>query len=209
MSELEGLSMAEIAAIILAAGRSSRFSGRSLETKLSAELDGIALIRHVALAAAASRARPILIVTGHARSSVEAALIGLDLCYVPNPSYRQGLSSSLKAGLAALPDSTRGALILLGDMPRIPASVIDRLVSTFEAAEFEPLAVVPVHAGRRGNPVLLGRGLFPRLAELTGDRGARGLIDELKSGVIECLVEEKGIEIDVDTHESLRLLQSQ
>jgi molybdenum cofactor cytidylyltransferase len=200
--------MAEIAAVILAAGLGSRFAGQGLKTKLVAELDGIALIRHVACAALASRTRPVIIVTGHARADVEAALTGLDLCFVGNLSYGQGLSSSLRVGLAALPASTRGALILLGDMPRISASIIDRLAAAFAGAEREPLAVVPVHAGRRGNPVLLGRGLFARLEQLEGDRGARGLIDELNFGVIECIVEDNGIGIDVDTQESLRLLQS-
>jgi molybdenum cofactor cytidylyltransferase len=93
-------------------------------------------------------------------------------------------------------------------MPLIPASLIDRLALEFQSAEAEPLAVVPVHAGRRGNPVLIGRQLFQRISELDGDKGARGLIDQLRSGVMECLVDDEAIGIDVDTWETLQTLQN-
>ncbi len=150
----------KIAAIILAAGLSSRFETRSEETKLVVPLFGKPLIRHVAEAALASRARPIVVVTGHAATQVENALENLDLSFIFNPDYRSGLASSLKAGMAALPETVAGVLVLLADMPRVSASLIDRLIQAFEDSSRVPLAVVPVRARLRGNPVLIGRDLF-------------------------------------------------
>ncbi len=124
--------LSEIAAIILAAGLSSRFGAGPEETKLVVPLWGKPLVRNVAEAALASRARPIIVVTGHAAAQVEAALKNRDLSFISNPDYRTGLASSLKAGIAALPETAAGALILLADMPCVSVSLIDRLIQAFE-----------------------------------------------------------------------------
>ncbi len=169
--------MSRVAAIILAAGTASRYRAAdpSASTKLVALLDGKPLVRHVAEAALASRARPVVVVTGYAERDVAAALAGLTSEHVSNPDYATGLASSLRAGLAALPDDVTGALILLGDMPDVTGALIDRLIDCFEV---EPgcEAVVPVHEGRRGNPALLASSLFAAAAALQGDEGARRLL---------------------------------
>ena len=108
--------------------------------------------------------------------STEAALSGMDVTFVHNPDYASGLSSSLKAGVAALPESASGALILLGDMPRVSAKLLDRLIAAF-AERPETLAVIPVIGGERGNPALLSRALFAKVATLEGDAGARRLLE--------------------------------
>jgi molybdenum cofactor cytidylyltransferase len=169
--------LSEIAAIILAAGLSSRFEAGPEETKLVISLFSKPLVRHVADAALASRARPILVVTGHAAAQVEAALKNLDLSFVFNPDYRTGLAGSLKAGIAGLPESAAGVVILLADMPFVSPVLIDRLIQAFGESARAPLAVVPVRAGLRGNPVLIGRGLFDNINRLEGDRGARTLLE--------------------------------
>lgn len=200
--------MAEIAAIILAAGRSSRFSANPEETKLVAPLCGKPLVRHAAEAAFGSRAKPIFVVTGHAASQVEAALADLQLTLIANPNHQSGLSSSLKAGIAALPETAAGAVILLADMPRVSSSIIDQLIQRFELAAKPPLAVAPVRCGVRGNPVLIGRGLFASLARIEGDRGARAILDAAGSSVLECAIDDEAIEIDIDTKDALRHLQA-
>ncbi len=203
--------MVEIAAIVLAAGRSSRFVGSSKDkTKLAASLGGKPLVRHVAEAALASGARPIIVVTGHASADVEAALQGLPLCFAANPDYATGLASSLRRGVAALPATCEGAVILLGDMPLVSAALIDRLIAAFErglASTQIPLAAAPVHAGVRGNPVLVGRGLFPAITALEGDRGARALIDAAGERLVECAVDDDAALIDIDTQDALREIQ--
>ena len=152
-----------------------RAADPSLPTKLVALLDGKPLVRHVVEAALASRARPVLVVTGYAERDVARAIDGLAVHCVPNPQYATGLASSLRAGLSVLQSDVTGALVLLGDMPRVTSSVIDRLIARFEA---EPGidAVVPVHEGRRGNPALLASSLFAAAAALHGDEGARRLL---------------------------------
>ncbi len=193
--------MAEVGAVVLAAGRSQRFraEGGLEETKLVAALDGKPLVRHAAEAALGSRARPVVVVTGHAREAVEAALAGLPVVFAHNADFASGLASSLRAGVAALPPSVAGALILLGDMPRIEAALVDSLVDAF-AARPQALAAAPVRAGRRGNPVLLSRALFPALARLTGDEGARRLIGEADPlAIVEVEVAGDGVTLDVDT----------
>ncbi|HYA72186.1 MAG TPA: nucleotidyltransferase family protein [Roseiarcus sp.] len=193
--------MAEIGAIVLAAGRSSRFRAEGGEdvSKLVAVLDGKPLVRHAAEAALASRARPVVVVTGHAREAVEAALAGLPLLFAHNADFASGLASSLKAGVAALPSGVAGALVLLGDMPRIKAPLLDRLIGAFAARPFA-LAAAPVYAGRRGNPVLLARALFPALARLEGDEGARRLLSEADpQRIVEVEVESDGVTLDIDT----------
>lgn len=195
--------MGEIGAVILAAGQSSRFDAGPHDTKLVAPLLGKPVVRHVADAALASRARPILVVTGHAASKVEAALAGLDLSFLENLNYRTGISSSLKAGIAALPATTAGAVILLADMPHISSALIDRLIQAFEASVARPVAVAPVRAGSRGNPVLIGRALFDAVAHLEGDHGARLLIEAAGEGLLECPVDDDSIEADIDTRDAL------
>lgn len=195
--------MRQVAAVILAAGEAKRFRRSPDETKLVAELDGRPIVRHVAEAALASRARPVLLVTGHAHAQVLGALDGLMLERIHNRDPDAGLSASLKLAIGALPRTARGAVILLGDMPRIAPSLIDRLIDAFDAATAEPLAVVPVRGGRRGNPALIGRGLFAPVRMLEGDKGARDLIAAARENILELPVGDSTIEIDVDTWEDL------
>jgi molybdenum cofactor cytidylyltransferase len=193
--------MNRVAAIVLAAGRSSRFraAGGAEETKLVATLDGKPMVRQVVEAALASRARPVVVVVGHARGAVEAALRGLSVPVVFNPDYATGLSSSLRAGLSAIPAEVQGALAMLGDMPAVEARLIDALIDAF-AAQPNVCAVAPAQGGRRGNPVLLGRALFDRAKRLEGDEGARRLLAALPKGdILEIAAPGSDVSFDIDT----------
>jgi molybdenum cofactor cytidylyltransferase len=191
-------------ALVLAAGRGTRMGGPN---KLLAEVSGKPLLRHAVEAALASRARPVLVVTGHERTRVEAALAGLDVMLVHNPDYADGLSTSLKTGLAALPEGVGGALVLLGDMPRVTPTLIDRLIDAFNPAD-GALAVVPVRDGHRGNPVLFSRLFFPELQNVSGDVGGRGLLGSHGEGVVEVPVADDAAFLDVDTPEALEAVRS-
>src|SRR4051812_41496254 len=149
-----------IAAIVLAAGRSTRMGGPN---KLLAEIGGRPLVRIAAEEALASRARPVIVVTGHQRDQVEAALKGLDVTRVHNSKFADGLSTSVKTGLAAVPADVDGAIICLGDMPQVKAPLIDRLIASFDPAH-GALVVVPTIDGQRGNPVVWARRFFRELA---------------------------------------------
>ena len=194
--------MTEIAAIILAAGRGTRFGD---EPKLLAPHRGKPLVRWVAEAALASSAKPVIVVTGHRAGEVEAALADLPVECAPNPSYAEGLSTSLKAGFRALPGDSEAAIVLLGDMPLVAAPVIDRLVGAWRAAG-RPSALVPVTGGRRSNPVVLSRALEPEIMTLEGDSGAGPLLRR-RSDVLEYPLENPALLQDVDTPETLAALR--
>jgi molybdenum cofactor cytidylyltransferase len=187
------------AAIMLAAGRSTRMGGPN---KLLASIAGKPLVRIAVEQALASRAEPIIVVTGHERGRVEAALSDLNVRLVHNPDYGQGLSTSLKAGLGAVPDNVDSAIVCLGDMPQVTTGLIDRLIATFDP-KGNALVVVPTIGGKRGNPVVWSRQFFPELMRLDGDVGARHLIGANADVVAEVSVEDTGVLIDVDTPEAL------
>ena len=199
--------MSRIAALILAAGRSTRFVNEATATKAVAEFSGTPLIRHVAEAALASHAHPVIVVTGHSAPSISAALKPLDVQIVYAEDYAKGQSRSLRAGVAAIPSEFEGVVVLLADMPLVSSALIDDLIGAFEKTP-GAAAVVPSFAGRRGNPVLLGRQLFPTVARLDGDRGAGPLLAHLE-GIIEYAVTTSSIHVDVDTEEDLQRLNAE
>ncbi len=190
---------------MLAAGTANRYRAAdpSIATKLVALIDGVPMVRHIVEAALASRARPVVVVTGYAEAEVRATLDGLTVGFVANPDYATGMASSLRAGLSALPTKVDGALVLLGDMPGVTAPLLDRLIEAHRA-DPDRDAVVPMHAGRRGNPVLLGRVLFGAAMELHGDEGARRLL--VRAQVLEVDVTDRAVLVDVDDPATLALL---
>jgi molybdenum cofactor cytidylyltransferase len=188
-----------VAAIVLAAGRSTRMGGPN---KLLAELGGRTLVRIVTEQALASNAKGVIVVTGHQAAEVEKSLRGLKVKFVHNPDFAAGLATSVKTGIAAVPDSADGAVVCLGDMPLIDAHLIDRLIEAF-APDRGNLIAVPVSDGRRGNPVLWSRRFFRELMTLDGDIGARHLIARHSETVAEVPVEGHGAFLDIDTPQAL------
>jgi molybdenum cofactor cytidylyltransferase len=187
-----------VAAIVLAAGQGRRMGGPN---KLAATIGGKPLVRIAAEAAAASRADPVIVVTGHQPETVRASLAGVDAAFVHNPDFTEGLSTSLRRGIAALPENVDGAVVLLADMPGIDAGVIDRLIAAFDPAG-GTLIVVPTSEGKRGNPVLWSRRLFPELLAVAGDTGGRHLIGQNPDAVAEVEIG-PAVALDVDTPEAL------
>jgi molybdenum cofactor cytidylyltransferase len=190
------------AAILLAAGRSSRMGGPN---KLLQDYAGEPLVRHAAKAALGSGAHPVLVVTGHQDAAVRQALAGLVLGFVHNPDFAEGLSTSLKAGVAALPEGVDAAAIVLGDMPLVGAELIAALGRSLLAQQ-GPIAAVPVLKGEWGNPVVLSRALFPAVSGLSGDAGARRLLQGRRHEVVEVPVSDDAVALDVDTPDALREL---
>ncbi len=190
-----------VAAIVLAAGRGSRYAeATDGDVKLLAILDGMPLVRRVVETALTSSVSDVSVVTGYARDAVMAALEGLIVREVHNPSYAEGQSTSLRAGIAALGPDINGVVVLLADMPRVSVAVIDALVIAFREHP-HACAVMPSHKGRRGNPVLLSRALFAAIDTLTGDEGARRLLKDVD--VVTVQIDDDGILLDVDTPDAL------
>jgi len=192
---------ARVAALVLAAGRSTRMGERN---KLLCEVDGVPLALRAANAACASRACQVMVVTGFEAERVEAALAGRPVSFTHNPDYAEGMATSLRRGLRALPADVDAVIVLLADMPAIGAADIDRLLAAFDPAQ--PAVLVPEHAGRRGNPVLWPRRYFAEMAALSGDTGARGLLQQYAADVRSVAFDSPAIFADVDTPEALAAL---
>ncbi len=180
-----------IGAVVLAAGTSSRMGDAN---KLLATVGGKPLVRIATEAALGSRATPVVVVTGHEAEEVKAALAGLDVRFADNPEYAKGMSTSVRAGIAALPPAADGAVILLGDMPEVTAATVDALIAAFAPGRI----VVATSGGRRGNPVLWSRQHFAALAAVDGDAGGRGII-EANPGAVFAVEAGPSATFDVDT----------
>jgi molybdenum cofactor cytidylyltransferase len=188
----------KVAALILAAGQARRMGGPN---KLLATIGGKPLVRIAAEAALGSRAASVTVVTGNLAEKIENALTGLDVKFVHNPAFAEGLSTSLRVGVASLPTDIDGAVVLLADMPRVTAATIDRLLDAFDPDQ-GVLIAVPTFEGKRGNPVVWSARFFPELMAVEGDTGGRHLIGANPDAVAEVELG-PAVALDVDTPETL------
>lgn len=199
----------KIAAIILAAGKSTRMGEVN---KLTEEVAGSPMVARVVDAALTSRVSKIVVVTGHEHEKVEAALAARDVETIRNPDYDQGLSISLKAGIAALPKTgsgaVDGAMVLLGDMPDVTSAHIDRLIAAFDPEEGRSICV-PTWEGKRGNPVLWGAEYFEEIQGLTGDTGAKQLFADHAGEIAEVPMPDDATLKDIDLMASLEARRKQ
>jgi molybdenum cofactor cytidylyltransferase len=193
----------QIAALVLAAGQSRRMGAVN---KLLIAIDGKPMLRHAVDAVLAAGIAPVVVVTGHEHTAIETALAGLPVAFAANPDYAQGLSTSLRHGLAALPEGIDGALVVLGDMPRVEPAELRTIVGAFSPNEGRAI-VVPTRHGKRGNPVLWGRQFFAEMQELGGDVGARHLIGAYPEAVAEVEMAGDGVLTDIDTPQALARLK--
>lgn len=193
-----------VAGVILAAGEGSRM-GR---VKQLLPFRGKTILESVVDSALASSLHQVIVVLGHQADLLTPLLEKRPVNIVVNPSYRKGQSSSLQAGLQALSEEAEAVLFLLGDQPLVSPELIDRILNAF-ALSPGPI-VMPVCAGRRGNPVLFSRETFSRLMSLSEDRGARPLFDEYADRLIRLPVDDPAIHFDVDTEDDYgRLLRTE
>ncbi len=192
-----------IAAIVSAAGRSRRMAPHN--KLLVADRTGKPMIARVVDNVLSSKARPILVVTGHQSEQVQHALGGRPVRYVHADDYAEGLSASLKSGIAAVPEECAAALVCLGDMPLVTGRMIDRLLATYDPDEGR-LIVLPTFRGKQGNPMLWDRQFFPEILQISGDSGARFLLGKHLEVVTEVEMADDAVLRDFDTTDSLNSL---
>jgi molybdenum cofactor cytidylyltransferase len=192
-----------VAALVLAAGESRRMGAAN---KLLSEVEGAPMVVRVVDAALASRADPVVVVTGHDAERVRGVLAGRAVRFAHNADYASGMSTSLRAGLTALAEEpVDGALVCLGDMPWVRAEHLDALVAAFDPERGREI-VAPFVARKRGNPILWGARFFGPMARLTGDRGARELLEQHAEQIHGVPLDDEGVLVDVDTPEALALV---
>ena len=186
------LSSADIALVLLAAGKSSRMG----QHKLLLPLGGRPLASYAVEAALASHARPVIVVLGHNSEAVREVMPPGGLSVVLNPAYAEGMSTSLRAGIDAVPNGARGAIIALADQPLVSPALLNALL---RAASAEPEAIVTTSYGsRRGTPVCFPRAYFAELAAVSGDEGGRSIIAAHEEHVrtVAAAFVKQGIDVD-------------
>jgi molybdenum cofactor cytidylyltransferase len=191
----------QVAALVLAAGRSRRMA--PLNKLLVPDEHGVPMVARVVDNALASRARPVVVVTGYERERVEQALTGRPVLFAHAEDYAEGLSASLKAGLGALPPEVEGVVICLGDMPLVAGPMIDRLMAAFDPEEGRAI-VMPTFRGKQGNPMLWSREFLPEMMTITGDVGARHLVGKHADRMAEVEMADDAVLRDFDTTDALK-----
>lgn len=180
------------------------------ENKLLLEVDGKPILRHVVDAVVASTASECLVVTGHEGAAVEAMLEGAQVRVVDNPDYAAGMGTSIRAGVLAASAGVAGYMVCLSDMPAIETGEYNTLLAAFDAqCALDPAAiVVPRHAGRRGNPVVLSARFRPQILAHQGVAGCRSIVRDNPDHVVYCDMSTDHVLLDVDTPEALDAYKS-
>jgi molybdenum cofactor cytidylyltransferase len=190
-----------VAVVVLAAGRSRRMA--PLNKLLVADNQGTPMVARVVDNVLASHARPVIVVTGHERDRVEEALAGRPVHFAHADDYAEGLSASLKAGMAALPPEAEGVLVCLGDMPLVSGAMLDRLIAAFDPEEGRAI-VMPTFRGKQGNPMLWSREFLTEIMTISGDVGARHLIGKHADRLVEVEMADDAVLRDFDTTDALK-----
>jgi molybdenum cofactor cytidylyltransferase len=193
-------------AIVPAAGMSTRL-GRN---KLLLPFKGQPLIAHAVDTLMASKVDEIIVVLGHEAEQVRAAIGNKGVRFVENPDYRLGLSTSVRAGFAAVPVQTTGIMIYLADQPLLKVGEVDFLIGALaEAGKANKSIVVPLFRGQRGNPVIVKATYKASLLAITGEAGCRRLIKQNPDQVLTVEMETDHVVRDIDTIEAYDRLLAQ
>ncbi len=186
--------------IVLAAGRSSRFAGGS---KLLAHVNGTPVLRRVLDALVSARLPGIHVITGAFHAEIETLLADYDISLIHNPGWQQGMGSSLALGIQALRDlGFDGAFVCLGDLPYLTEDSVRTIHDAFHKYQRQKI-IIPEHQGRPGHPIAFPARFFKPLSTLSGDSGAKHLIQQNPDSVHTISVDHPGIHRDIDTNDDI------
>lgn len=188
----------KIAGIILAAGSSSRMGNQN---KLMIDINGVTILETVISTALKSDVNPLIVVLGNDADQFQKILKEYPVKFVKNYEWEKGMSSSIKAGIEALGDDVAGSMILLGDMPGISTKDLKSLLIKFCELDSQKI-IYPVKNGQQGNPVIFPKSYFNELTLLSGDRGAKSILNDENSVGVE--ISSQGILFDIDTESDLK-----
>jgi len=191
-----------IAGLLLAAGLSTRMGAVN---KLTLKIGGMIMVRRAAKSLL-DAGLDVFVVLGHERERIAAALSGLSVTLVDNPSYREGQPSSMRAGLKAIGDDYDGVLVALADQPLLEAADISSLLAAYDASERTRI-MIPFHGGERGNPIVLPREIVEEIGERPVNFGCRKFIDNNPERIAIYQAPNDHFTRDVDTPEALAELE--
>jgi molybdenum cofactor cytidylyltransferase len=187
-----------IVAIVLAAGLSTRM-GRPKQTL---PVSGKSMLERVLETFRQTKVDKVVVVIGANEREVRDKVRFEKERVIVNSEFAKGMSGSLRLGLAAAGNDADAVIVALADQPLLKATTVDRLIE--EHLNSKASIIMPVYNGRRGNPVLFDRSLFPQILKVRGDVGAKSVVEKNKAVVLEVNVPDEGVLVDVDTLEDYR-----
>ncbi|WP_420550030.1 NTP transferase domain-containing protein [Curvivirga sp.] len=196
--------VAKFGIVVLAAGQSRRMGK---DNKLLTQYNNKALLDHAMECVQETNVDYITVVTGHNPKEIDVILSKYKVSIVHNPDYETGIASSLKAGISNLPDDCDAAMICLSDMPLLSPQDLELVFASFSVEDNREICI-PTFEGKRGNPVLIGKRFFSEIMELSGDIGAKPIINAYPDSVCEVPMPNDAILVDTDTPEALNALHT-
>ena len=198
-----------ISAILLAAGQSSRMNG---ENKLSKEIDGIPLIKYAIKNILGSSVDELIIVLGYERKVIESLIdINKKTKIIFNKNFKDGIASSIKAGIGKISKKSDAFFICLGDMPNVNQNIYNKLIKTRSKynkklkIEHKKEIIIPTNQGQKGNPVLFSKFMKDKFKNIEGDFGAKKIIELYEQKILNVPIDNDGINLDFDTKEDFIL----
>ncbi len=193
--------MADVAAIVLAAGKSSRMGSQKQLLRLGEKT----LLEHTIGNVRAAGVSEIILVLGFAAETIQQQLQARDIRIVVNDAFESGMGTSLQRGIDALSRHVSAVLIALADQPLVKAKTMGELIRQYR--QHKPQILIPTYRGFRGNPVLIDRSVFPEIAGLNGDTGCRAIFGDHLENILKTPVNDIGVLLDVDRKEDLALVR--
>lgn len=184
-----------VAAVVLAAGMSRRMG----TPKQLLRIGGETILDRTLKNVRASNVGEIILVLGHAAEMVKKEVSTEGVKVASNPSYEQGMGTSLRSGLAAVDPGAAAALIVLADQPWVNSETLNRLIACYQ--ERKPQIIIPMYKGFRGNPVLLDSSVFAEVQALNGEVGCRAIFGNHTEGIVKLAVDNPGILLDIDSRD--------
>ena len=185
-----------ISAILLAAGQSKRMNG---ENKLSKEIQGIPLIKHSVKNILASSIDELIVVLGHQKETIEKLIDkNKKIKFVFNKDFESGIASSIKTGLNNLSEKTEAFFICLGDMPMVNLNIYNQLIKSINKKEI----IVPTYKGQQGNPVLFAKSMKEKIINISGDIGAKKILELNKDKILNLEINDQCVTKDFNTQDS-------
>ena len=201
-----------ISAILLAAGQSKRMNG---ENKLTKEIQGAPLIKHSVKSILASSIDALIVVLGHQKETIEKLIDkNKKIKFVYNKNYKNGISSSIQTGLRIISKKMEAFFICLGDMPDVNQNIYNKMIKTKLnynkklKPNFKKEIFIPTYEKKNGNPVLFTKHMKEKIMQISGDDGAKELIEIYKSKALHIPVKNRGITLDFDIQEDFNTQDS-
>ena len=185
-----------ISAILLAAGQSKRMNG---ENKLTKEIQGTPLIKHSVESILASSIDELIVVLGHQKETIEKLINKNEkIKFVFNKDFESGIASSIKTGLNNLSEKTEAFFICLGDMPMVNLNIYNQLIKSINKKEI----IVPTYKGQQGNPVLFAKSMKEKIINISGDVGAKKILELNKDKILNLEINDQCVTKDFNTQDS-------